>query len=241
MKSERIYMTNDLKRRQINITRLLPKQNAYTLALDNEYAHVAFNEERAPLNKGKWRTEVFKANENQPMDLEIGTGAGLHFAHHAEKYSDRLIVGIEVKYKPLIQSIRRATRGGNKNAAIARYHAFNIDELFATNELNNVIIHFPDPWVTPRKPKNRLVNAKTLMQIYEMQRPGSILEFKTDSREYFLWSLEEIAQTKYKVLFQTLDLHKSEVAKENFETTFEKIFLRQGIEINFIRLQKPSE
>jgi tRNA (guanine-N7-)-methyltransferase len=73
-----------------------------------------------------------------------------------------------------------------------------------------------------------------------MQREGSFLEFKTDSREYFLWSLDEIKETPYKVEFQTLDLYQSdsEYLKNNFQTTFEKIFVRQKIEINYIRLRK---
>ena len=45
-------MIEDSQRPKINLTRTLPKQNAYTLALDNEFKDFAFNEERAPLNKG---------------------------------------------------------------------------------------------------------------------------------------------------------------------------------------------
>src|SRR5262249_14363805 len=144
-----------------------------------------------------------------------------------------------LKYKPLIQSIRGCLKKGAKNARICRYHAMNIDLLFEKNELNDVYIHFPDPWVTPRKPKNRFVNARVLDWLWELQRPGSKLEFKTDSREYFLWSLEQIRESKYKVEFETLNLHQSEMASENFVTQFERIFMRQGIEINFIRLRKP--
>lgn len=229
-------MSESIPRPRINTTRTLPRPNAYTEALDGEYAHIAFNEERAPLNKQKWRSDVFKVPTETPMDVEIGTGAGHHFAHHAYSHPKRLLVGLELKYKPLIQSIRRATKLGCKNAAIARYHAFNIDELFAEGELNNIFIHFPDPWVTPKKPKNRVVNARILTWLHGMQRPGSILDFKTDSREYFLWALDEIKQSPYKVVYQTLDLHSSEVKDQNFMTGFEKIFVKQGIEINFIRL-----
>ena len=239
-------------RPQINSTRLLPKQNAYTLALNNEYKDFAFDEERAPLNKGKWRSEVFKCDRvkaltkaliktsDMALDVEIGTGAGMHFAHHANKNLDRLLVGLELKYKPLIQSIRRAQAQGARNSAICRYHAFNIDLLFDKTEINNIFIHFPDPWVTPRKPKNRVVNKTILGGLYEMQREGSFLEFKTDSREYFLWALNEIKQTQYKVEFQTLNLYAEggKYFAENFSTTFEKIFVRQGIEINYIRLVK---
>lgn len=235
-------MIDEKRRPKINLTRTLPKQNAYTLALDNEFKDFAFNEERAPLNKNKWRSEIFNCAENALLDLEIGTGSGMHFAFHANKFPERYLVGIELKYKPLIQSIRRARAKGLKNSAICRYHAFNIDLLFAEQELNNVYIHFPDPWVTPRKPKNRVVNQNILNEIYNMQRPGSFLEFKTDSREYFLWSLDEIKQTKYKIEFQTLNLSAEETVykQNNFQTSFEKIFVNQGIEINYIKLVKVS-
>jgi tRNA (guanine-N7-)-methyltransferase len=230
---------NDFKRPQINLTRNLKIPNYYTQAIDGEFREYAFNEERAPLNRGKWRSEVFKVGPEVPMDLEIGTGNGNHFQHRAVTHPERCLVGIELKYKPLIQSIRGCLRQGAHNARICRYHAMNLDLMFEPGELNNVFIHFPDPWVTPRKPKNRFVNARVLDWLFELQRPGSTLDFKTDSREYFLWSMEQIRTSKYKVVFETLNLHQTEMVKENFETQFEKIFLRQGIEINFVRLLKP--
>jgi len=232
-------MTKDnFRRPQVNLTRNLPIQNYYTEALDNEFRQYAFNEERAPLNRGQWRSETFKVSEATAMDLEIGTGNGSHFQHRAVLHPERCLVGVELKYKPLIQTIRGCIKKDAHNARICRYHAMNIDLLFAPNELNDVFIHFPDPWVTPRKPKNRFVNTRVLNWLWDLQRPGSFLDFKTDSRESFLWSLEQIRQSKYQIIFQTLDLHKSEMVHTNFVTQFERIFLRQGIEINFIRLQK---
>ena len=237
---------NELIRPNINLTRTLPKPTAYSLALDNEYKDVAFNEERAPENRGQWLQKVFKSPVGTPIDLEIGTGTGLHFAFQAEKNPDRCIIGMELKYKPLIQSIRRAyAKDNNRNkikAAICRYHAFNLDLLFEANEINNVYIHFPDPWTSPHKPKNRVVNRILLRSIYQMQKPNSFLEFKTDSREYFLWALNEIKNTPYKIEFQTLNLYSENgiYKDQNFQTTFEKIFIKQGIEINYIKLIKSE-
>ena len=225
-------------RRILSKTSTLKYQNEYTLALQGELSHVAYSEERAPLMKGLWREKVFKKNSESILDLEIGTGNGTFFAHQAQQFPNRLLVGIELKYKPLVQSIRRAIKNGSENAAIIRYHAFNIEDLFQENELNDIYIHFPDPWVAPRKPKNRVVSAPILNILYQMQKPGSYLNFKTDSREYFLWSLEEIKKTKYQTEFQTLNLHQSEWKDKNFETQFEKIFAKQQVEINFIRLFK---
>lgn len=211
------------------------------MALEGEFSHVAFSEERAPTRKGLWRREVFQVSEHHPMDLEIGTGNGAHFSHRALRVPDRCIVGLELKYKPLIQGIRRAVRGGARNAAICRFHAFNISELFEANEVDNIYIHFPDPWTSPKKPKNRVVNRDLLAVLYDLQRPGSFLEFKTDSREMFLWALEEISASPYEVVHQTLNLHQSELAEGNFVTFFESLFVKDGIEINYIKLRKRSQ
>lgn len=226
-------------KRRLNLTRTLKKPNYYTTSLDGEFAKYAFNEERAPLNKGKWR-DVLSADASKPMDVEIGTGNGFHFGHRAMSVPERLLVGLEIKYKPLIQSIRRAVKAGSTNAAICRYHAFNIVDLFETGEVNDIFIHFPDPWTSPKKPQNRVMNRLILEQLHKLQRPGSKIEFKTDSREMFLWALREIEQSPYEIEFQTLDLHKSEKAATNFVTFFEKIFLEEGIQINYALLRRKD-
>ncbi len=229
----------ELQRRIINLTRTLPYQTQYSLALENELSHVAFSEERAPLKKGKWRSEVFKKDASVPMDLEIGTGIGKHFGYYAEKHPDRLLVGVEIKYKPLVQAIRHALSKGCQNAVIARVHAFNLDEVFAEGEVNKIMLQFPDPWFTPRKPRNRTMRREVLNKFFHMQKSGSLFELKTDSREYFDWSLEEIPHTPYELVYKTFDLHNSEMKEGNFETTFEKIFLKQGLPIHGLILRKP--
>ncbi|WP_413576728.1 tRNA (guanine(46)-N(7))-methyltransferase TrmB [Bdellovibrio sp. HCB290] len=228
-------------KRRINVTTDLPHQTDYTLALNGEYSHIAFDEMRVLANKGKWRSDVFKVDANLPMDLEVGTGNGTHFAHYAQKNPNRMVVGLELKYKPLIQTIRRADKAGCRNAAVARFHAFNLTDIFEPGEIDNVFIHFPDPWTSPKKPKNRFVQKLNLDLLFDLQKPGSIIEFKTDSLVYFDWAMDEIRQSKYNILFETRDLHNSPIKAENFETAFEKIFLREGILINFVRLQKPHQ
>lgn len=229
---------DSLPRRRLNLTRTLKTPNKYTRGLEEDFAEFAFSEERAPANKGKWRSQVFKVSDEIPMDLEIGTGNGFHFGHRALTAPNRCIVGLELKYKPLYQAIRRTFKAGAKNAAMCRYHAFNIEDLFVEGEVNDIYIHFPDPWTSPKKPKNRVVNRSMLAILHQLQRPGSMIEFKTDSREMFLWALGEIAASPYKIEAQSLDLHKSEHAEGNFMTFFESLFVKDGIEINYIRLRR---
>lgn len=228
------------KGQQLNIvkTSTIPNPTYYVKAMTEDFRQWCFTEEEAPANKGTWRHEVFKVGPSHPLDLEIGTGNGYHFAHHAEKYPKRSLVGIELKYKPLIQAIRRAVNTGSENARILRYNARLLTDLFAPNELDTVFIHFPDPWSKKKQWKHRIIQDQFLNELYGLQRPGSLLEFKTDNKDYFDWALEKFKNSKYEILGFTYDLHNSEFSEQNFITGFEQIFLNQGLKINYILMRK---
>ncbi len=227
--------------KRLNCTKTLKNQNEYTLALNGELSHIAFSEERAPEMKGKWRSEQFKCDEDTPLDVEVGTGNGWHFAHRAENFPARKIVGMEIKYKPLIQAIRRTQKKNLSNAAICRTQALEIESIFSENEINDVYVHFPDPWTSPRKPQNRIMQKAFLDVLWNLQRPGSMLDFKTDSADAFRWAMKQIADSKYRVEAFSEDLHKSEFAIDNFTTFFESLFLKDQLPIFYCRLRKNHQ
>ncbi len=219
-------------------TKELVKPTEYVLALSNELKEVAFDEEDCLQFKGMWRSKAFGVSESHPLDLEIGTGNGVHFGHRALTYPERSLVGIELKYKPMVQAIRRVLRAGGTNARIVRYNAVLVENLFEENELNDVIIHFPDPWAKLRWQKHRLIQDDFLKRLHALQRPGSRLEFKTDSRDYFDWAMEKFRNSPYEMVAHSYDLHNSPYAPKNFITHFESIFLRQKLPIHYCELLK---
>lgn len=221
---------------RLSRTRTIPVPNEYVLAISGECAGWSYDEEKAPEFKGRWREAAFGVDAEAPLDLEIGTGNGLHFAHHALTNPKRQLLGIELKYKPLIQTVRRALRDGSKNMRVARYNAYLAHELFAEKELNDVIIFFPDPWEKLRQQKHRLIQDEFLVRMHAIQRPGSRLLFKTDSQDYFQWAVKKFESSPYKIEACTNDLHASEYASTNFITQFESIFLRQGLKIGYAAL-----
>jgi len=223
--------------KQVSRSRDLPKPNIYVQALLGEFSPWAFDEERAPEYRGQWRAE-FGVEEESPLDLEIGTGNGFHFAWRAQQNPSRALVGIELKYKPLIQSIRRARANESTNARMVRYNARLIDDLFAPGELNDIFIHHPDPWPKKSQKKHRLIQSDFLVRMYKLQSAGSVVEFKTDSEDYFDWALPLFEESPYKILGSTRDLHNSEYAAENFVTQFETLFLKKGQPIYYARLKK---
>lgn len=230
----------EFRRPNIIKTRMLRIPNQYTLALDGECRDYAFNEERAPQNKGLWREQIFKCSTDAAVDLEIGTGNGVNFRTRCQAEPGRYLIGLELKFKPLIQTIRGMLRVGATNGRICRSHAFNIDTLFAAGELNHIFMHFPDPWTTPRKPKNRMVNERMVKLFFEMQRPGSVFELKTDSEEYFRWAVEHFKNSPYQLLHLSENWHQDPQSVGQVRTQFENIFARQGLPIWYARWVRPE-
>lgn len=222
---------------KVSSTRNLPSPNIYAVALLNENTNFNYDEERAPQFKGAWRDKAFQVAAHAPLDVEIGIGNGYHFAHYVQQNPDRNIVGFELKYKPLIQTARRALATGQENFRVIRYSGNYMEDIFAAGEINNVYIHFPDPWAKARQLKNRLFSAEFLNSVMDLQTPGSFIEFKTDHEEYFLYVTEEVKKTKYSVERYTLDLHQSEWASENFQTHFEKLWTSKGLKSYMMRLR----
>lgn len=222
-------------RNNLKKTRAIRNPNRYIQALLDESSIWSLDEERAETFQGQWRRKIFEVPDNTPLDLEIGIGVGYYFEHRAKLHPDRCLLGLEIMFKSLFQATERAKRAGLRNFRTARYDASFVKDLFSEGELNDVIIHHPDPWLKRKKKKHRLLQADFLHDLAKLQRPGSVLELKTDSEEYYKWALQNILQSPYTIFEQTEDLHQSEYATENFITQFEQIFISKGQPIYFLR------
>ena len=73
---------------RVSRTKGIPVPNAYVLALQGEFSPWSYDEERAPTLRGRWRPEAFQVAADVALDLEIGTGNGLHFAEHAARHPE---------------------------------------------------------------------------------------------------------------------------------------------------------
>lgn len=224
----------------LNDSYSLKNPSIYVQQLLGEFAPWAFDEKRVLEMKGRWR-DYLKKSSDTALDLEIGLGNGLHFAHRACQEPHRCLVGLEIKYKPLIQSIRRAKKAGCNNVLAARWHAHYLDRIFADQELNDVFIFFPDLWVSPRRPSRRILNPMVIDQLGRLQRREGRILFKTDNKEAFDWSLTHLKNHPlYQLDYVTYDLHSSEKVATNFVTQFESIFLRQGLKICYLEAIRKS-
>lgn len=211
--------------------------NPYVELMYTEFKDWSFDE-KASENRGVWRTKIFNCEPQVPVDLEIGTGNGTHFAKLTEKFPERNFVGLELKFKTLVQSIRRSLRAGCTNGRMARFRAEGVKDLFESEEINNVYIHFPDPWPKKRHNKNRLIQTQFLKDLHSVMKHGSFVEFKTDDYDYFKWAMQYFRSSPFTIKFFSEDLHNSFRKDKNFVTHFESLFLKKGQPIYCCLLEK---
>ena len=221
---------------QINLTKNIRFPNHYIQDLYNKYKGWAFDEVSALEFKGQWRQLVFQ-NSTAPLHLEIGSGNGKHFARLCLNQPENCFLSIELKYKPLIQTIQRVRKNNSLNGKVIRYNARLIENLFEKQELNNIYIHFPDPWLKKKKQKkHQLIQEDFCKTIYELQRPGSLLEFKTDSEDYFHPSVQYFKNAGYQLSECHFNLHKTKKIEQGFIdhlSQFELLFVQKGLPIKY--------
>ena len=232
--------------KQIKLTKNIKAPNLYVQALYKDYDNWAFDEISAPKFKGQWRKCFLNTNESvndnkqfnadkQALHLEIGPGNGKHFANLCLNQPKNYFLSIELKYKALIQTVRRVKKNNSGNGKVIRYNASLVDQLFEAQELNNIYIHFPDPWLKKRKQKkHQLIKESFCKTIYKLQKRNSILEFKTDSENYFRQSVQLFKKEGYKLQEQHFDLYKDQKQEKGFMESlsqFELLFFQKKIPI----------
>ena len=67
------------------------------------------------------------------------------------------------------------------------------------------------------------------MEVYDsILKPDGVIEFKTDNRGLFEYSLESIPAAGWDILAHTFDLHRSDMAEGNVMTEYETKFASEG-------------
>lgn len=138
---------------------------------------------------GTWNH--FFGNSN-PIVLELACGKGEYSVGLAELYPNKNFIGIDVKGNRLWVGAKKATSHGLKNVAFLRIQIDRITEFFATEEVDEIWITFPDPQLRISKSKKRLTHPKFLRLYYEVLKPGGKIHLKTDSPDLYRFTKKVI-------------------------------------------------
>ncbi len=193
--------------------------------------------------KGKWCESYFK--NNNPIVLELGCGKGEYTVGLAEKFPDKNFIGVDIKGARLWRGSKTAHDNNMGNVAFVRTRIDHIEKVFAPGEVDEIWVTFPDPQPQKTRERKRLTSPVFLKRYSNILKPGGIVNLKTDNFPLYEYSLEVAYEGQHTLLAATNDLYKSiEKGEDNYigknaellqiKTYYEKMFLEQGLKINYL-------
>lgn len=216
--------------------RLRRNPKAKQLLLEYDIVHRVEKDSSCEM-KGKWRKAF--ARPDQPLYVEIGTGKGQFLARAAQKYPNINWIGLERIEEPLLKAVRKGAEIAeqNKNLRYIWTDAEYLTDVFSTEEVDRIYLHFSDPWPKKRHAKRRLTHRRFLAIYRQILTTNGDLILKTDSQSLFEFSLEEFKEAGWEVLDLTHNLHQSPYNKENITTEYEDKFTQKGMPIYYVRVK----
>ncbi len=175
--------------------------------------------------KGRWK-EVFGNGNRIHIEIGMGKGAFLTTMAQANPYTN--YIGIEKYSSVLIRAIEKQEELELPNLYFIRMEAEYIDEVFAPGEVGRIYLNFSDPWPKDRHAKRRLTSKEFLNRYTKILTEDGLVIFKTDNRELFDFSLEQIPEAGWELVDYTYDLHNSAYVKGNIMTEYEAKFVGEG-------------
>ena len=77
-----------------------------------------------------------------------------------------------------------------------RVDARELPDIFEKGEVQKIYLNFSDPWPKARHAKRRLTSREFLARYEKILVPEGLVEFKTDNRDLFEFSLEEVKESR---------------------------------------------
>ncbi len=176
-------------------------------------------------------------NEN-PVELEVGCGNGGFIAEKAKRETNVNFFALELCSNVIVTAAERIEREGLQNVRFLNIPAEILPCYLPEGSIEKIYLNFSTPLPEKSREKQRLTAPRFLNSYHALLKEGGRIFQKTDSEEFFDYSLEQYEKNGFKVLSLTRDLHASDRAKENIVTEYEAAFLKQGKRIFALEAQK---
>ncbi len=194
--------------------------------------------------KGNWK------KDGRPLMIEIGMGKGKFIIEQAQRHPETDFLGIE-RYESVLFRACNQMAGipvrhpgdpkseetepfiAPQNLKFLSMDARLLPDVFGAGEVDKIYLNFSDPWPKARHAKRRLTYRDFLKLYEQVLKVGGMVEFKTDNRPLFDFSVDEFREYPgFELQSVSYDLHHDpELMKDNIMTEYEKKFSALGNKI----------
>ncbi len=191
--------------------------------------------------KGKWNQLHFK--NDHPVTLELACGKGDYAIALAQRFPNRNFIGVDIKGARIWRGAKTALEQNLHNVAFLRTRIELISSFFDENEIDEIWITFPDPFLRKSKANRRLTSALFLERYRKLLKKDGLLHLKTDDPTLYEFTLDLLGtQADCSILYQDSDIYAKPLplAELEIKTFYEKQHLAAGKTIKYIQFMLRS-
>jgi len=187
--------------------------------------------------KGKWNSHHFK-NDN-PITLELACGRGEYSVGLAQMHPNRNFIGLDIKGARIWKGAKQALDEGLSNVAFLRTRIEMITHFFDKDEVDEIWIIFPDPFLKKSKVNRRLTSSRFLKDYKKVLKKGGLIHLKTDAPSLYDFTLETLeSEEDYDLLYHESNIYAQELVMPELEikTYYERMHLEDERTIKYVRV-----
>lgn len=188
--------------------------------------------------RGNWKA-IFK-NEN-PIILELACGKGEYTIGLAQLYPNKNFIGVDIKGNRLWAGAKFALINKMMNVAFLRTQIDKINNYFNKDEIDEIWITFPDPYLRKSKTKKRLTHPKFLRLYKQFLKPNGLIHLKTDSPDLYYFTKTVVELYKLNTIADINDLYENENIKEELKikTHYENLDIAKSNTVFYLCFTLP--
>ncbi len=175
-----------------------------------------------------------------PLHVEIGCGKGAFVTQLAAQNPQVQYVALERVSDVLLLAAERAMAQNLPNVRFLLANAQNLADYFAPGQVDRIYLNFSDPWPKKGYAKRRLTHRGFLEQYRNLLSKDGCIQFKTDNRALFDFSLAEFSECGWRLDEVTYDPHNSAWNAQNIRTEYEEAFSAKGFPIHRLVAYPPQ-
>ena len=185
--------------------------------------------------KGRWAAEIF--GNGNPLVLELGCGKGEYTVALAQKYPEKNFIGVDIKGARIWVGATHALQNKLSNVVFLRTRIEFICSCFASGEVSEIWLTFPDPQPQQSRENKRLTSGRFLQFYRQILQPDGTVHLKTDSESLFEYTRKVVKANALQVISCTDDLYNSGCADDilSVQTHYEKMFIKKGFTIKYMK------
>lgn len=167
---------------------------------------------------------------NRPLYLDVGCGKGQFACTLAAQNPDINVLAIEKNSNVIVQACEKAKQLGIENIRFLKCGAEYITKYLRPGSAERIYLNFSCPFPKKSHASHRLTSPTFLRLYKELLKEGAEIHQKTDNRQLFEYSIEQLSEYGFTLKNISLDLHSSDF-EGNIVTEYEQKFVSAGLPI----------